>query len=342
MIWALIQWCTLLGLGFIMIIITMVYRSNERRQVLSRVWWDIIHRYRIWRHGMRVLVTGLDNSGKTTFIDLLRHIVQVPTNNPLTIHPPTKISSVSNNVYIDDRRQGGRGMQFSFIEIGGFSCVRRALEQWMYAMDAVIFMVDAADRSRLQEAAQELKLVLSLACLYHIPVLILGNKMDRKEASITLRELATSLNVPPHPNVRDLEPLQEMLKYTINDVLVHTYSSGSGDNSHWLPDLSSIVSSYLSDTLPGYDDDIELAANGLPTPYQYLMMTKGTPPVADWSPPQPSNGNKNGILRVATCSLAKRSGYIDSLQWLYQHTMLSLPSLLSVSSLVTRQHHKTT
>ena len=43
-------------------------------------------------------------------------------------------------------------------------------------------MVDAADPSRLEEAKQELDGLLAMQELKGVPVVVFGNKVDRKEA----------------------------------------------------------------------------------------------------------------------------------------------------------------
>lgn len=44
--------------------------------------------------------------------------------------------------------------------------------------DAVIFMIDAADASRFEEAREELEFLLNDEGLAEVPFLIMGNKCD--------------------------------------------------------------------------------------------------------------------------------------------------------------------
>jgi GTP-binding protein SAR1 len=45
-------------------------------------------------------------------------------------------------------------------------------------VDAVVFLVDAVERSRLPEATNELQAILATDELSHVPILVLGNKVD--------------------------------------------------------------------------------------------------------------------------------------------------------------------
>ena len=49
-------------------------------------------------------------------------------------------------------------------------------------IDGLVFMVDASDRHRLGEAGRELRTVLEDPSMENIPVAILGNKIDRRDA----------------------------------------------------------------------------------------------------------------------------------------------------------------
>ena len=52
----------------------------------------------------------------------------------------------------------------------------------MVERNGIIFIVDAADHNRLDEAREELDSLLSMPELKDLPVVVFGNKVDKKEA----------------------------------------------------------------------------------------------------------------------------------------------------------------
>jgi GTP-binding protein SAR1 len=59
---------------------------------------------------------------------------------------------------------------------------RRVWKDYFPAVDAIVFLIDASDRSRFTESKTELDSLLTDLQLRNCPVLILGNKIDRPDA----------------------------------------------------------------------------------------------------------------------------------------------------------------
>ena len=64
-------------------------------------------------------------------------------------------------------------------DLGGHREVRRVWRDYYQAVDVLVFMVDAADPSRLTEARQELQSVLNDESI-KIPIIVMANKVDAK------------------------------------------------------------------------------------------------------------------------------------------------------------------
>ena len=72
----------------------------------------------------------------------------------------------------------GGSLTMTGIDLGGHRQVRRVWQDYYQSVDTVVFMVDAADPSRLPEAREELKRVLTDHQLADRPIAVLANKVD--------------------------------------------------------------------------------------------------------------------------------------------------------------------
>uniref|UniRef100_A0A6S9SEX7 Small COPII coat GTPase SAR1 n=1 Tax=Chrysotila carterae TaxID=13221 RepID=A0A6S9SEX7_CHRCT len=128
----------------------------------------------------QLLVIGLDNAGKSTLLTMLlknKVVPHEPTHQPVT----------------DEIKVGS--LKLRAVDMGGHAIARRMWRQYSQEADAVVFIVDAADRERFQEAALELhKLIAGNSLPAHAPVLVLGNKVDLPQA-VREEELYWSLGL---------------------------------------------------------------------------------------------------------------------------------------------------
>ncbi|KAJ8301107.1 hypothetical protein KUTeg_020094 [Tegillarca granosa] len=74
---------------------------------------------------------------------------------------------------------------------------RRLWRDYFPAVNGVVFIVDAAERERFEEARTEITGVLTDENISDVPVAILGNKTDRVEC-VGVEELIKSLDLSIH------------------------------------------------------------------------------------------------------------------------------------------------
>eukprot|EP00929_Paragymnodinium_shiwhaense_P101243 TRINITY_DN6418_c0_g1_i1.p1 TRINITY_DN6418_c0_g1~~TRINITY_DN6418_c0_g1_i1.p1 ORF type:complete len:204 (-),score=33.82 TRINITY_DN6418_c0_g1_i1:104-715(-) len=115
------------------------------------------------RKNAKICFLGLDNAGKTTLLHMLMDD-RLSINQP-TVHP----NALDLNI---------RGIHFRTYDLGGHETARRIWGDYLPNVDAIIFMVDAADRTRFAEAREELEKLMELRSLALVPIVVLGNKID--------------------------------------------------------------------------------------------------------------------------------------------------------------------
>ncbi|MBD3195156.1 MAG: GTP-binding protein [Candidatus Lokiarchaeota archaeon] len=132
---------------------------------------------RIVSKDKKIVITGLDNAGKTTMVSFLQ-------TGTFIEHTPTMgKEQVTLEV---------QGVRIDLVDMGGQRDFRSMWQGELDDAQFAIFMVDAADRARFKEAKTELNKISSL--LQKIPLMVLANKYDKKDVA-SIKEIIEALGL---------------------------------------------------------------------------------------------------------------------------------------------------
>jgi len=117
-----------------------------------------------WKEEMELTLVGLQNSGKTTLVNVL-------ANGAFS---EDMIPTVGFNM----RKVTKGNVTMKLWDIGGQPRFRSMWERYCRGVNAIVFVVDSADQEKFEAAKTELKNLLEKPQLASIPILVLGNKND--------------------------------------------------------------------------------------------------------------------------------------------------------------------
>lgn len=169
-----------------------IVEQRKMSAVAGRVFWgavDLLKRAAGWFGGLglfqrraRILLVGLDASGKTTLLQVLKRDI-VQAHEP-TQHPQAEEVTLHN-------------VRFHAVDLGGHAAARLLWRRYVAGMDGLVFLVDAADPKRFEEARAELARLMDSAECANAPILVLGNKVDAPGA-VSRPQLRDALGLGLH------------------------------------------------------------------------------------------------------------------------------------------------
>ena len=112
-----------------------------------------------------VLVLGLDNAGKTSILDAMAEGTSVVSQLV-----PTKGVTVVPLSY--------NGFHVNAIDVGGSKLNRQNWPNYFTKAHAVIYVIDCADKAKMEENGLVIEKLLSTPELFRKPFLVLANKQD--------------------------------------------------------------------------------------------------------------------------------------------------------------------
>ncbi|XP_076687138.1 ADP-ribosylation factor related protein 1 isoform X2 [Andrena cerasifolii] len=163
-----------------------------------------LYKYLVQKDEYFILILGLDNAGKTTYLEAAKTKF---TKNYKGMNP----SKITTTVGLNIGKIDIAGVRFNFWDLGGQEELRSLWDKYYAESHAVIYIVDSSDREKVPESKE---------------TFVLANKQD----------------VPDCMGVREVKPIFNQNAHLIGrrDCMVMPVSALNGDGVdegiHWLVD----------------------------------------------------------------------------------------------------------
>ncbi|XP_050972078.1 ADP-ribosylation factor-like protein 2 [Labeo rohita] len=134
---------------------------------------------------MRLLMLGLDNAGKTTILKKFNG---------------EDVSTISPTLGFNIKTLEHRGFKLNIWDVGGQKSLRSYWRNYFESTDGLVWVVDSADRLRLEDCRKELSTLLLEERLAGATLLVFANKQDLPGAlsKDAIREVLTLDDIKTH------------------------------------------------------------------------------------------------------------------------------------------------
>ncbi|XP_037800296.1 ADP-ribosylation factor-like [Penaeus monodon] len=145
---------------------------------LSRIWNWTFNRRKHWK----ILMVGLNGVGKATILNRLRL---------------GNVYATTTGVGLNVTRVDYHNLTINVFDVGEEKSLRVFWGHFTQGVDAVIYVVDAADSDGMQVAREELEAVLETVDDPTTPVVVMANKQDLPRA-LPASEVTQALRMTQH------------------------------------------------------------------------------------------------------------------------------------------------
>ncbi|XP_002131040.1 ADP-ribosylation factor-related protein 1-like [Ciona intestinalis] len=134
--------------------------------LLSGLW-----KYTFQKDEFCILILGLDNAGKTTFLEQTK--TKFNKNNK-----GINLNKITATVGLNIGKIDISGSRLMFWDLGGQEELQSLWDKYYAESHGIIYLIDSADKGRLEESKKAYDKMLSSEHLSTVPLLILANKQD--------------------------------------------------------------------------------------------------------------------------------------------------------------------
>jgi GTP-binding protein SAR1 len=144
----------------------------------SNMFKGIFKMFGLFKKDAKIIFVGLDDAGKTSLMSVLKYGT-IRQFDP-TIHAHAEEIEIGN-------------MKVHSVDLGGHKTVRKVWRDYFPKIDAIIYLIDAAKPSRFEESKIEFNGIIETQDIGDVPILILGNKVDKVNIKLSSHNLLLTL-----------------------------------------------------------------------------------------------------------------------------------------------------
>ncbi|XP_018335827.1 ADP-ribosylation factor-related protein 1 [Agrilus planipennis] len=137
-----------------------------------------------------ILILGLDNAGKTTYLEAAKTKF---TKNYKRMNPGKITTTVGLNI----GKISVAGISLNFWDLGGQSELQSLWDKYYAESHAIIYIIDSSDRDRIEESKETFDKMIASESLQGVPLLVLANKQDIEDC-MGVREVKPIFNKNAH------------------------------------------------------------------------------------------------------------------------------------------------
>jgi GTP-binding protein SAR1 len=127
----------------------------------------VLENLNFFKKEAKVVFLGLENAGKSSLLIRLKY---------------DRFSQIDPTVCVHSEEIEVGRVKFKAFDMGGHDVARKIWEKYFVFAGAIIYMVDSTHTESLGKAREELWKVLSDERVQKVPILVFGNKIDKKGA----------------------------------------------------------------------------------------------------------------------------------------------------------------
>lgn len=151
--------------------------------------------YGLWKYLFQkdeyfILILGLDNAGKTTYLEQAK----TKFNRNYKGLTPNKITTT---VGLNIGKIDISGVRLNFWDLGGQEDLQSLWDKYYAESHGVIYIIDSSDRERLESSKEAFDKMVGNESLEGVPLLVLGNKQDI-DGCLSIRDIKSVFNDTAH------------------------------------------------------------------------------------------------------------------------------------------------